>query len=210
MPRLSTEAVSASIRLLAGTDMTARSSSALEAFLVSKRLHVRQLDVTIRNVNDVVQELFAIFPASPNGRIQPFVAKTVRGAEGIPKWGNVVESGRKTVWNVTTRNHGTLAESLFQGNNIHGGLREDAADILGENLLRRGNDPARPPRDALAIFLLRDEVFEASPDQSALDDRLASRFGLADTDLAAFCGPPAVHEPLMSDDDWAPSICRRT
>lgn len=203
MSRLSAAAVEESIRLLAGTEMTAAAASALEAYLVSKRLNARHLAVTIANVNLVVGELFSFYPSDPHGRIQPFSPKTVNGAHGVPKWGVVSESGRKTVWNVTTRRQNTLAASLFDGGDIRNGLRENAAHVLGE-ALKRGQDETKPGELPLLIFCLRQESFSDPLDHEQLLNVFEAEFSIAPNELGAFCDAVKVASLLVDGTPWSP------
>ena len=104
MPKLAAAAVIESIRQLASLDLSSRQASALEAFLTAKRLAVVGGEVSINAVNQVVGELFNLLPDHLSGRIQPF-DRNPDVAEPFPKWRLREGSGRKTVWNMTTRHH---------------------------------------------------------------------------------------------------------
>lgn len=69
--------------------------SLFESFLVSKSLEARSGhdEVKIEQVNEVVRRLFVLDSSNPLGRLYPFRYD----------WRNPNDSGRKTVWNNTTR-----------------------------------------------------------------------------------------------------------
>src|SRR5438093_8968521 len=160
MGKLSAAAVNESIRQLAALNLSHKVGSALEAFFVAKRLEAAKLEPTIANVNRVVDEIFVVLPDNANGRIQPFDRLGGESDPIKPKWGSVAQSGRKTVWNTTTRRHGTLAEKLFRGQDIRKGLRLNASAVLDGQLQGEG---ARPNADALKVFLLRSDDFPSAP-----------------------------------------------
>lgn len=202
MARVSQEALEEALRGLATLDLTSPSNSALEAFLVAKRLNAAGHDVNIGNVDKVVEEIFGFDLEHPRGRVRPFVQRD-DGAVG-PQWGDRAQSGRKTVWNVTSRAHGTLAESLFASNDIRNGLAADAAEKLGAALKQSGSgDAVRPSRQGLAAVLLRNEKFDDSANESDFLKRLEERFGIDGSDLADFAEDAPLSAPLVSADGWA-------
>lgn len=204
MARISQEALEEAVRRLATLDLTSPSNSALEAFLVAKRLDARGEDINIGNVDRVVEEIFGFDPDHPQGRIRPFVQRD-DGAVG-PKWGDRTQSGRKTVWNVTSRGHGTLAESLFESNDIRNGLADDAPEKLGLALKQSGSgDVVRPSRQALAVLFLRNEPFDDSATEADLLKRLEERFGIDASQLAQFAEDGPLTASLISSTGWSHS-----
>lgn len=211
MPRPSSEAVITSIRQLARLNLTSGANSALEAFLVAKWLEVRGIRPTIRAVEEAVRALFVVLPDHRFGRIQPFDSQDAADGCDAPKWAVAYASGRKTVWNVSTRGNG-ITRDLFDestnpskpGRRIEAGLRSDAATILGDQLRSAGGRVARPSKMALAIFLLRDQVLDAG-DEAELDAKLAANFGLTATDLSAFCDDSALGVPILGGEEWTPT-----
>ena len=197
MAKVAAEAVIRSIRELARLDLSSSEAAALEAFLTAKRLAVIGGEVSINTVNKVVDELFNVLPEHPMGRIYPF-DRNAELAGVAPKWRVSFNSGRKTVWNMTTRKALNFASQLFQEKDIRAGLLPDAAQKLGQQL-----DP-RPNAQALTVFLLRNEEFDAPPTASSLDDRLAEKFGLQQAELLQFCSPGTLGVPLSGDVEWAP------
>src|SRR5689334_11936665 len=114
MPKLAAAAVSEAIRQLATLDLPSREGAALEAFLAAKRLSVIGGDVSINAVNQVVAELFNVLPDHATGRIQPF-DRNPESQVLAPKWRLRENSGRMTVWNMTTRGGRNTASRLFNG-----------------------------------------------------------------------------------------------
>src|SRR4051812_43561928 len=105
MARLGAEAVNRALRALKGVERSTSHAAALEAFLVARRLAaLGKVPPTINDVNEVVRELFEVIPGHPHGRLAPF------------RWGWAVAeaSGRKTVWNQTTRSSDNDARRLFK------------------------------------------------------------------------------------------------
>ena len=149
MPKLAAAAVIESIRQLASLDLSSRQAAALEAFLTAKRLTVVGGEISINAVNQVVEELFNLLPDHPSGRIYPF-DRNPDVAEPAPKWLLSKASGRKTVWNMTTRGHRSLASELFRQSDIRQGLQANAAELLGRQprpqTKRSGVDGARVAR----------------------------------------------------------------
>lgn len=203
MARLRAEAVIEAIRRLAATDLTSRASSALEAYLVAKRMEVQGRQHTIRDVNEVVAELFVLFPEHPRGRVFPFVAARRTDEDAAPKWGDPQDSGRKTVWNVTSRGRLTDAASLFNNGDIREGLRPDAASVLSVLLTRRGREPIRPNQEALMAFLLRDAVFDEKIAPDVLGVKLEKTFGIGPADLAHISAPGFMGIELTGEPAWA-------
>jgi hypothetical protein len=187
------------IRQLSMTGAMTRQASAIEAFLTAKRLDRLGLDRTINHVNDVVREIFVVLPNHPRGRIAPF------GSEGgTPRWAVAEDSGRKTVWNTTTRNPAVTAATLFNDGNFRNGLRPDAAARLSEILTNSGQT-AKPPREALTVFLLRDEEFNEDPTEEAVRDRFQDRFGISSGEAATICLDRALGVSHFGLPPWSPA-----
>ncbi len=195
MPKLAAEAVITSIKHLASLGLPPREAAALEAFLTGKRLAVIGEAVTIATVNQVVEELFTILPDHPNGRIHPF-SRAAGGGAPLPKWLNPEASGRKTVWNMTTRGQRNLASELFVEGDVRRGLRPNAAAILGEQLQEK------PGAVALAVFLLRDEDLAGTLQESGLLKRLDELFDLHAAEIRALCGDGKLGVALEGTPAW--------
>jgi hypothetical protein len=198
MPRLSTSAVAAALRQLALTDLTTRANAALEAYLVAKRMERRELEPTIAHTDDVVDEVFRLLPGHPLGRVQPFLLDK---SHAKPKWAVAQQSGRKTVWNASTRGD-TDARKLFKHARFPEGLSPNAALTLASLLKRRGGEAARPPREALLVFLLRDAEFEIGATVQDLQQKLHDSYGIEATALNKLSGTTPLDVPLWGDDPW--------
>ncbi len=171
--------------------------SLFESFLVAKSLEARPGDgeATIEQVNDAVTRLFVLDASNPLGRLYPFRYD----------WLNPNDSGRKTVWNNTTRGS-KLATSIFKnegvrrGEDIRNGLRSDASVIVSDALAERGH--RRPSAEALICLLLRDHEFSANSDWRDAERVLLERFALTADDLENVSIRPSPGCPLLGSPEW--------
>ncbi|WP_242334579.1 AAA family ATPase [Anaeromyxobacter sp. SG66] len=209
MAKLSATAVGTALRQLAAVDLSSKTASAAEAFVTAKRLQAIQIPVSIDAVNKAVQEIFVVLPGHEIGRVRPFVRDDERPGS-VPKWNAVEASGRMTVWNVASRGHGTIAESLFKKNgggasgDIRNGLLVDAAKILGAAF-----DATKPkqrlPDEALMVFLLRDHAFAGKPTRAKLEEALAAEYGITPAELKAFTVSRALGTAVDAAPEWSPA-----
>ena len=209
MAKLSATAVASALRQLAAVDLSSKTASAAEAYLAAKRLQAKGTSVTIDSVNKAVHETFVVLPDHEVGRVRPFVRDDDRPGS-VPKWNVVENSGRMTVWNVASRGHGTIAESLFKkspgaaSGDIRNGLVPDAAKVLGAAL-----DATKPkqrlPDEALMVFLMRDYVFPVNPTKAGLEGALTSEYGITQAELKAFTVQRALGVPLDAAPEWGPA-----
>lgn len=200
MPKLAAVAVNEAIRQLAQLSLSPQIAAALEAFLVAKRLEVKASAINIQSVNETVAQIFLVVPQHDQGRLQPF--QQASDVAVRPKWGLAADSGRKTVWNTTTRGKTTKAAQLFEDNDIRRGLRKDAVKILAQLLQQR------PNAEALQVFLLRDKDFGKGPTQSELDKEIQAIFGLSASDIKVLCGKDALASalaPTKDSPEWSPA-----
>lgn len=210
MPKPSAEAVVTSIRQLVALNLTSAANSALEAFLVAKWLEVRNTAPTIRTVNEAVRAIFVVLPGNVLGRIQPFINQESPLGVLTPKWAVAEDSGRKTVWNATTRNS-RVARELFQvadpgrGRRIEAGLRSDAATVLGTSLRSAGAGAVKPGAVALKVFLLRDQNLEDGT-EGELNAKLTAVFGLTPTDVRQFCEDVGIGVAILGGEEWNPDL----
>ena len=171
--------------------------SLFESFLVSKSLEARSGhdEVKIEQVNEVVRRLFVLDSSNPLGRLYPFRYD----------WRNPNDSGRKTVWNNTTRGS-KLATSIFRddgvrhGEDIRNGLRSDASSIVRETLAEKGH--RRPSSEALIALLLRDHDFPANSDWDDAEAVLLEQFSLTEADLADISVRRSPRCPLLGSPGW--------
>ncbi|MXZ30855.1 MAG: AAA family ATPase [Acidimicrobiia bacterium] len=171
--------------------------SLFESFLVAKSLEARPGDdeAKIEQVNDAVKRLFVLDPSHPLGRLYPFRYD----------WRNPDDSGRKTVWNNTTRGP-KLATSIFRnvgarpGEDIRNGLRSDASAILRDTLAEKGH--RRPSTEALICLLLREHDFPAGSDWHDAGRVLLGQFALTEGDLENISIRRSPGCPLLGSPDW--------
>lgn len=141
-----------------------KQSSAWEAFLVGNFLQAQFEDSpTIARTDEATTALFTFDSSHPKGRLKPFRYE----------WGDPLSSGRKTVWNVTTRSRDTLAAKLFVDGDIREGVRPDAASILSSVTANK------PPHQALSVILARNFEFEDAAGWSEIDYRVSELLGVS-------------------------------
>ncbi len=129
--RISAAAMRAALEDLKGLMFQTRLASACESFLVAKRLAaLGKSPPQVSDANAVVQELFVFFPDHATGRLYPFRWD----------WKESRESGRKTVWDNTTRGRANVASGLFTAGDLRQGLVANAAAVL-----RSAADGLAPP-----------------------------------------------------------------
>jgi len=172
MATLPAAAVISAIEHLSAQSTPKAVASAISCFLVGKRIERLGLgpkegmnQPKVRHYDEVVAEMFGLIPGREQGRLDPF-----RPAGTM--WQDSEQSGRKTVWNVASRGEGE-ARRLFNnfgsdGPHPKGGLRKDAAKILGSIIENAGAQKPEP----------------ISP-QSLADD-LADFLGISASDLGEF------------------------
>ena len=169
-------------------------ASLYESFLVARWLaaHDRYPGPSIADVNEAVSSLFALYPNHDLGRLAPFRSD----------WRQVAHSGRKTVWNITTRGP-RLATTIFNigdrgGGDIRQGLLPDAASILGNHLA----DSPRPSLQSLICLVLSHHDFEATDDWNTATSRLCEELGMDVADLAEVSDQHQISARLLGPESW--------
>jgi MoxR-like ATPase len=200
--KVSAQAVSETIKLLGLMGLAPTYVSAVESYVVAKRLAAMQLKPSIATVNKVVEEVFVLFPQNlEKGRFS--FGASDRDGEAAPKWRTVSDSGRGTVWNVCTRGD-TKARDLFNDRDIRNGLRSDAAEVLGTSL--SGGQAVKPSRQALAVFLVRDALFDVDPDEASVMAKLGQLFGITKAELDDFTVDEPLSSPVAGQPQWDPQL----
>ena len=164
--------------------------SLYESYLTVKWLDAKGLyrDPDIATVNQAVEALFVVDPTHDLGRIGPFRwAWKVRDA-----------SGRKTVWNVTTRGK-RLATTVFVGDDIRKGLLPNAAQIVHDALDGR----PLPGWEALACLILREHDFAPGSGWPDARNELKVVLGIDDIDLDLIASPAALGPALLGSPEWS-------
>lgn len=163
--------------------------SLYESYLTAKWLEIngRYPNPSVSDSNDAVEALFVIEDQNPLGRVYPFRFD----------WRSVEESGRKTVWNNTTRGP-KLATSIFGGGDIRGGLHPDAAQIVRNALSAR----TLPSREALSALILRNHEFAPGDTWETAEQQLLAVLGLVPGELAAITDPRPLGVDLLDETPW--------
>ena len=166
-----------------------RITSLYESFLVAKWLTTNQRypDPTINDVNEAVADIFEIIPNHHLGRIYPFRYD----------WKNPEESGRKTVWNQTTRSE-KLATTIFKDGDIRRGLNDDAASIMARHLQNR----PLPSRQSLACLILRNYSFSMEDNWVEAENQLLSKLSLTEAELSLITSNRQLKLPLTGQNEW--------
>lgn len=166
-----------------------RVSSAWEALLTGQVFAAEGTTTpSTGDANDVVDRLFTFDPQLPEGRLKPF-----RYA-----WSQVEASGRKTVWNQTTRGSSNLAGSLFTNVDIRQGLLPNArATVINAS-------PHLPSKEALTAILVRNHDFPIDADWGDAHSVAEQLLGLTRADYESLTDPSlSLGQPLLADPEWS-------
>ncbi len=182
---------------------TPRLVSMYESYLVAKWCQANEkVDLAIRDVDEAVSALFVLEPENPTGRLYPFRYE----------WKAPRQSGRKTVWDNTTR-AAKLATTIFNDfgegrGDIRGGLKSDAAQILREAL---DQHEARPPKwQSLACLILRNHEFSAGAEWLSAQSQLLVSLAISTEELSQISASSPLNAPLLSVSEWELSSLPRT
>ncbi|MEU6481178.1 AAA family ATPase [Streptomyces sp. NPDC047017] len=172
-------------------------SNWMSTFLAACWVHAADYPRTINGVNQAVDDLFVLLPDNrEHGRINPFVRSSASG-----RWLKITDSGRSTVWNTGTR-QGTQ-RVLFNQEHFKHGLRPDAIDVLLEGI---GDDAPLPRRDALALFLTREHLWDAEPTREQLHEEASQKLGLSTHEFARITADGKLGCPVLGDPEWSPEL----
>lgn len=189
MPRIGQAAMEAALTYFHDKEQVqTKVSSAWEAFLTGRVFAARGVATpTVADANAVVAELFVLDPTLIQGRLKPFRYG----------WNRSDQSGRRTVWNQTTRQHGNLSESLFNQGDIRNGLLPNAASVLV------GFSPDRPSKEALTALLVRDLDFPTTATWADAHTKAEGLLGMPQSDYDAITDATiTLGEPLISSPEW--------
>lgn len=192
--KLGADAMAAALEDFRQLQYSTQLASLYESFLVARWLtaHDRYPEPSIADVNEAVSALFVLYPDHDLGRLAPFRSD----------WRQVAHSGRKTVWNITTRGP-RLATTIFNigdrgGGDIRQGLLPDAASILGNHLA----DSPRPNLQSLICLVLSHHDFEAADDWNTARSRLCEELGMDVADLAEISDQREISARLLGPESW--------
>ena len=187
--KIQAAAMEAALEDFRGLQYSTRITSLYESFLVAKWLTANQRypDPNINDVNEAVAEIFEVFPNHNLGRIYPFRYD----------WKNPEGSGRKTVWNQTTRGD-KLATTIFKNGDIRGGLNDDAASTMARSLHNR----PLPSRQSLACLLLRNYSFSKEDSWVEAEEQLRSKLSLTESELSLITSDSQLGMPITGQDEW--------
>jgi len=170
--------------------------SLYESYLTAKWLeaHGHYPDPAVGSANEAVAALFDLDPTDRLGRIRAF------------RWNWQVrnESGRKTVWDATTRGQNKqpkLALAIFNGEDIRNGLLPNAAQIVHDALAGR----PLPSWESLACLILREHEFAPGSSWSDARMELKALLGITDADLDLIASAAALGPTLLGPPEWSVS-----
>ena len=192
--RLSSEAMVVALEDFLQLKYSTQLASLYESFLVSHWLqaHGHYPNPTVADANEAVAEIFALFPDHSLGRLAPFRFD----------WKVTDDSGRKTVWNNTTRGE-TLATSILNaGTRGHGDLRQGlvpgAATIVQNEL----SDRPLPSWQSLVCLLLSHYDFALTDDWHSAKQIMLNALGLSSADLGKVTANHSLGPPLLGTTEW--------
>lgn len=183
--------MNAALEDLQGLQWSTKFVSLYESFPVAKwfERHGRYAgSPSVDDANQAVAELFVLDPGHENGRLSAFRYD----------WKLADSSGRKTVWNNTTRAP-KVATSIFEGDDIRKGLRADATAIMRQHL----QGLTMPSVQALACLVLRDQDFSPTARWDDAIGRLHGALGLTEAELSQITAPRSLGPALLSDPEWS-------
>jgi len=193
--RVSADALTAALEDLKGLLFQTKLVSAYESFLVANRLAASGVSApTIADVNAAVDWLFGFLPEHPTGRLFPFRWD----------WKESEQSGRKTVWNNTTRGQKNLACSLFTNGDLRNGLTPNAAQTLAS--AAAGLTERLPSKQSLICLVLRGHAFSPGESWPEAEHELLSALGMSQGELDAITSPVSLGVDLLADQEWAADL----
>ena len=197
--RLAHAAVEAALRELGALPLKTQADSMLRVLLAFKAMWRGQNSADFEpkgpNVKAVVEELFQLLPGPPEfpGTI------SLRSSQGKPNW--LTNDSYRGSW-VDYAGPSSPGRRLFDEEDWHKPMRNDAVDVVAETL-GRGN--RWPPRDALAAIALRNAELEPTMTWDEMINRTRERFDLTPHELEKITSPPALEAVDPFDgDEWDP------
>ena len=189
--RIGAAAMNAALRDFKGLQYSKAKVSMFESFLTAKWMESngRYPDPAIADTNEAVSALFDVVPGERLGRLYPFRYD----------WMVAEDSGRKTVWNNTTRGS-KLATSIFNGEDIRQGPAPNAPAILADALA----DDRLPSKQALAVLLLRDMEFDDNDDWATAEAQLLTFLAITQDALDTVTENRPLGVSLLGKPEWAP------
>ncbi len=189
MPRISQAAMEAALTYFHGMDpFQTKVASAWEALLTGMVFAANGISTpSTGDANAAVDRLFVFDQTLAEGRLKPFRYG----------WGQVDASGRKTVWNQTTRGSNNLAGSLFINLDIRQGLLPNASNILA------AASPHLPAKEALTAVLVRRHQFAAGAGWGDAHTVAEGILGLTPAEYDSITdGTISLGQPLMAAPEW--------
>ncbi|MFT3714403.1 MAG: hypothetical protein QM774_00220 [Gordonia sp. (in: high G+C Gram-positive bacteria)] len=207
MPLCSEEALETALRQLSRHAASNKyRSNWLSTYLAAKRAEAAGYGLSINGVNQAVEDLFALIPDHPKGRISPFLDLSSK-----VRWLKVKDSGRSTVWNTGTRDQSQTV--LFKpstrnsGRGYFGeGLLPNAADIAVLYLDDDTTDDPLPGRDALAVLVTRSHDWAAEPSRDELHEAAQDYLGMTPEEFKTITEDVTIGVPVLGSPEWSPVL----
>jgi hypothetical protein len=188
--RIGADAMRAALRDLHGLRYSTQLVSLYESYLVAKRIAAKGTDEpAIEDADNAVDELFVLDRESPEGRLYPFRWD----------WKVTERSGRKTVWNNTTRQRSTMASRIFTGGDIRNGLQPNAAGVVAAEFASR----RLPARQALIALVLHAHEFDPAADWGVAEQELLRRLGMTPDELRDITEDSQLGHALLGPEEWS-------
>lgn len=192
--KLGAEAMVAALEDFLQLQYSTQLASLYESFLVGHWLQAQghYPNLAVADANAAVAATFALFPGHSLGRLAPFRFD----------WKVTEDSGRKTVWNNTTRSE-TLASSMFNAGSqgygdIRQGLVPGAAAIVQHELRAR----SLPSWQSLICLLLSQYDFAPTDDWQSAKQIMLGELGLSSADLDMITTNLSLGPSLLSTTEW--------
>jgi MoxR-like ATPase len=188
--KIGTDAMEAALRELHDLCYSTQLASLYESYLTAKWLAAQghYPNPNIQNVNAAVEFLFVVTSKHALGRLAPFHWT----------WLTREASGRKTVWNITTRGH-KLATTIFLGDDLRNGLLPNAAQLVHDAVDGR----PLPSWQAVACLVLRNHDFSPASGWPEARNELLNVLGLSSPDLDLVTSSAPLGPSLLGGTEWS-------
>ncbi len=197
--RLSQEAVEAGIRALGKTRLKTQADAMLRTFLAFNVAQASSSETGTAALRDIVSELFTVLP-TPYGVDEEHFKGTLRlrGSGGRPSWMNN-DSYRGSFLDYAGPT--SPGRRLFESDHWRNPLRDDAVSVVVSTL---GNADRWPPRDALAVVVLRDQSLNPNLGWDALMELARERLALSPSEWGHITSDPVLTEVQPFEaDPWS-------
>lgn len=192
--RLSYDAMVAALNDFRQLQYSKQLVSLYESFLVGHWLHSHghYPSPVIKQANEAVAEIFVLFPDHPRGRLYPF------RFDWLVREG----SGRRTVWNNTTRGEKLATKIYRPGSSGHGDIRQGLVPNAGAILQNELIDCPLPSWQSLVCLVLSQHDFGASDNWTSARQIMLNELGFSSSDLSNIADNRTLGPALLGAPEW--------